>query len=53
MICNICGMLTDLNIISKDKTGVFIINAMVVDLRNVNMKSESTIMLGSKNNTLM
>ena len=46
-------MLTDLNIISKDKMGVFIINAKVVDLRNVKMKSESTIMRGNKNNTLM
>ena len=46
-------MLTELNIISKDKMGVFIINAKVVDLRNTKMKSESTIMLESKNNMLM
>ena len=52
-ICEICGVLTELNIISKDKMGVFIINAKVVDLRNVKMKSESTIMRGNKNNTLM
>ena len=42
-ITQICSMLIILGVIRKDKIGVFIINTMVVDLRNIKMKTESII----------
>ena len=46
-------MLTELGIICKDNQGVFMINAMIVDLRNVKMKSESNIVSATKNNIVI
>ena len=42
-----CGMLTELGIISRDKMGVFSVNAMIVDLRNVKMKADSRTVMES------
>ena len=46
-------MLTELGIICKDNNGFFMINAMIVDLRNVKMKSESNIVSATKNNIVI
>ena len=45
-------MLTELGIIDKDKQGLYIINSMIIDLRNYKIKDESIIISRSVNNIL-
>ena len=47
-------MLTELGIIGKNKAGIFIINTMIVDLRNCKIKTEDNrTMIESKENKLI
>ena len=46
-------MLIEMGIISRDETGLFSINSMIIDLRNVKMKAESRTVIKTEENTLI